>query len=90
MYSAINDCCQELQERLQDTTPRETLLKQCAQKKLMNLYNKENSEFDELLHKLEVYVDYDSPKEVKSCVVKLLRLLSKNRKILFRTIKELC
>ena len=90
MYSAINDCCQELRERLQDTTPRETFLKQCAQKKLMNLYNKENSEFDELLHKLEVYVDYDSPKEVKSCVVKLLRLLSKNRKILFRTIKELC
>lgn len=90
MYSVINDCCQELQERLHDVTPRETLLKQCAQKKLMNLYNKENSEFDELLHKLEVYVDYDSPKEVKSCVVKLLRLLSKNRKILFRTIKELC
>lgn len=90
MNSILDTCCSTLEKRLQSDMSRETLLNKCAQEKLCLIYKKENEEFDTLIGKLESYIDYNSPKQVNDCVVRLLRLLSKNRNRLFNSLKELC
>lgn len=90
MESILNTCCDKLEKRLQSDASRETLLNNCAQEKLCLIYKRENDEFDSLIRKLESYIDYNSPKQVNDCVVRMLRLLSKNRKRLFNSLKELC
>jgi hypothetical protein len=90
MKSVLTKCCDTLEKRLYSNIPRETLLNNCAQERLYLIYKKENDEFDKLIGKLESYIDYNSPKQVNDCVVRMLRLLSKNRKRLFNSLKELC
>ena len=78
-----------MEERLNSNVSKEDFFQSCVQKKLNRIYEKENDDYDNLLHKLEVYVDYNDPQGVKQCVVKILKLLSKNRRTLFDTLKEL-
>lgn len=87
--SVITNCCDTLEKRLNSDVSRDDFFLSCVQKKLNRIYEKENDDYDNLLHKLEVYIDYDDPQGVKQCVVKILKLLSKNRKNLLNTLKEL-
>lgn len=89
MKPLILSCCDRLEAVINDKTDNEKFFDLCVQKKLTVIYEKENKDFDDLLNKLEVYVDYNDVEQVKKCVVKLLRLLSKNRKSLLKTLKGL-
>ena len=89
MKPLILMCCDRLEAAITDETDSEKFFDMCVQEKLTIIYEKENKDFDDLLNKLEVYVDYNNVEQVKKCVVKLLRLLSKNRKSLIKTLKGL-
>lgn len=89
MKPIIIASCDRLEKRINNPISKQDFFNSCVQKKLSFIYKRENDDFDSVLHKLEVYVDCDDFEQVKKCVVKLLRLLSKNRKTLLRTLKEL-
>lgn len=87
--SIILNCCETLENRLNSNMTKEDFFISCVKDKMNKIYNRENEDYDTLLRKLEVYIDYNDPQGVKQCVVKILKLLSKNRKVLLHTLKEL-
>lgn len=87
--SIILRCCETLESRLNSSMSKEDFFISCVREKMNKIYNKENEDYDMMLRKLEVYIDYNDPQGVKQCVVKILKLLSKNRKVLLHTLKEL-
>lgn len=89
MNSIILDSCNELEKRLNSKQSKKEFFDSCVQKKIEKIYNRENEEYDMLLHKLEVYIDYNEPKQVEKCVSKILSVLKRNRKSLFNILKEL-
>jgi hypothetical protein len=48
----ILKCCQDLENRLNNKRSLEQVFNDCARKRLIDLYNQENDEFDRLLNKL--------------------------------------
>lgn len=87
--SIILDCCNTLEKRLNSGISKDEFFISCVKDKMNKIYNKENEDYDSMLRKLEVCIDYNDPQGVKQCVVKILKLLSKNRKVLLHTLKEL-
>ena len=88
--SVIIDACNDILSVVSDDRTKEEILADCARDKMMHIFDEENKEFDSLLRKLEINLDYNEYNQVKICVTKLLKLLSKNRKQLFSNIERLC
>jgi hypothetical protein len=87
--SQIEKCCSELERRFHTGRTPDDLLMECARKRLMQVYSSENDEFDKLLNKLSVSIDYNSTTDVKKCVRRLLKLTSSNRKILINALRRI-
>jgi hypothetical protein len=85
----ILKCCQDLENRLNNKRSLEQVFNDCARKRLIDLYNQENDEFDRLLNKLDRSIDFNSYSDVKKCVTSLIRLLGKNRKNLNNSLRRL-
>lgn len=85
----LTKCCNDLEDRLNNGKTPEELLDQCARERLISIYESENKEFDTLLDKLSVSIDYNAATDVKRCVTKLLRLMNKNRTILTKALRRL-
>jgi hypothetical protein len=88
--SVILDACRDIMTVVNDKRTKQKVLEDCAKDKMVRIFDQENAEFDSLLNKLETSIDYNEYNQVKSCVTKLLRLLSKNRKQLIKNIGRLC
>ena len=88
--SVMFDACKEIMTVVNDKRTKQEVLEDCAKEKMVKIFDQENAEFDSLLNKLETSIDYNEYNQVKSCVTKLLRLLSKNRKQLIKNIGRLC
>lgn len=88
--SVIFDACKDIMTVVNDKRTNQEVLEDCAKEKMVKIFDQENAEFDSLLNKLETSIDYNEYNQVKSCVTKLLRLLSKNRKQLIKNIGRLC
>lgn len=88
--SVIFDACKDIMTVVNDKRTKQEVLEDCAKEKMVKIFDQENAEFDSLLNKLETSIDYNEYNQVKSCVTKLLRLLSKNRKQLIKNIGRLC
>lgn len=87
--SVVEETCKELLS-IYDGEDKNDMLKTLARKKLIKIYEQENTDFKVLLDKLEAAVDYNSIGDVKKCVTKLMRLLGMNRKTLMNSIERLC
>lgn len=81
--------CKRLLEEITSPVDRKEFFDICVWERMANLYERENEEYDELLGKLEMNIDYCQYNQVKVCVRKLLRLLSKNRRSLIQNIERL-
>ena len=90
LNSEILDACKDILSVVNDKRTKDQVLESCAREKMIKVFEEENYEFDSLLNKLEVSIDYNEYNQVKLCVTKLLRLLSKNRKQLIKNIGRLC
>lgn len=88
--SVILDACKDIMTVVNDKRTKQKVLEDCTKDKMVKIFDQENAEFDSLLNKLETSIDYNEYNQVKSCVTKLLRLLSKNRKQLIKNIGRLC
>lgn len=88
--SVILDACKDIMTVVNDKRTKQEVLEDCAKEKMVKIFDQENAEFDFLLNKLETSINYNEYNQVKSCVTKLLRLLSKNRKQLIKNIGRLC
>ena len=88
--SVILDACKDIMTVVNDKRTKQEVLEDCAKEKMVKIFDQENAEFDSLLNKLETSINYNEYNQVKSCVTKLLRLLSKNRKQLIKNIGRLC
>ncbi len=88
--SVIFDACKDIMTVVNDKRTKQEVLEDCAKEKMVKIFDQENAEFDSLLNKLETSINYNEYNQVKSCVTKLLRLLSKNRKQLIKNIGRLC
>ena len=88
--SIISDACADIMSVVNDNRTKQEVLEDCAKEKMVKIFDQENAEFDSLLNKLEISIDYNEYNQVKLCVTKLLRLLSKNRKQLIKNIGRLC
>ena len=88
--NTIIDACNDIMSVVNDNRTKQEVLEDCAKEKMIKIFDQENAEFDSLLNKLEISIDYNEYNQVKSCVTKLLRLLSKNRKQLIKNIGRLC
>ena len=88
--NTIIDACNDIMSVVNDNRTKQEVLEYCAKEKMIKIFDQENAEFDSLLNKLEISIDYNEYNQVKSCVTKLLRLLSKNRKQLIKNIGRLC
>ena len=86
----IKEVCSEIFNICSNNVNKEDMLRECARQKLFKIYNNENDEFESLLHKLELSVDYNDYTGVKKCATKLLKLLSMNRKTLMISLERLC
>ena len=90
LNSEILDACKDILSVVNDKRTKDQVLESCAREEMIKVFEEENYEFDSLLNKLEVSIDYNEYNQVKLCVTKLLRLLSKNRKQLIKNIGRLC
>ena len=88
--SVILDACKDIMTVVNDKRTKQEVLEDCAKEKMVKIFDQENAEFDSLLNKLETSINYNEYNQVKFCVTKLLRLLSKNRKQLIKNIGRLC
>ena len=61
----------------------------CVQNRLMDVYSKQEKEFDDSLTKLEACVDYSDAKRMKLYTNKLIRFASKERSRLINCVKQL-
>lgn len=89
MNSDILIVCEELNTLVNDNRPKSDILDNCAKIKMIRVFEDESKEFDNLLKKLEINIDYNNYSQVKVCVTKLLKLLSNNRKHLLKNIGRL-
>ena len=86
----IKEVCSEIFRLYSTDISKDDILKNCARKKLIKIYDSENYEFECLINKLETSVDYNDYTGVKKCVTKLLKLLNMNRKTLILSLERLC
>ena len=85
----IEDACRDILDIVNDRRTDTQVFNDVARDRLFTIYNKEDKEFNDLLDRLEVSVDYNEISQVKKCVTKILSLLSKNRKILVKTLRRI-
>ena len=85
----IQECYNDMNTIFNNDETSHQLFNRCARAKLEKVYEQETDTFDKLLEDLEMNIDYNSVSQVKVCVSKILRLLSYNRKVLFRTLRRL-
>lgn len=90
MNSVIEKSCHKLLSTYDKQESKDEILKRCARKKLVTIYNNENKEFTDLVNKLESSVNYNDYTSVKRCVTKLMKLLGHNRKFLMQCLERLC
>ena len=90
MENVIKKSCEDLLSIYTKRETKDDILKKCARKKLINIYNKENNEFTELVNKLEASINYNDYTSVKKCVTRLMKLLGHNRKFLMECLERLC
>lgn len=88
MSSTISKVCDDIEDRIKLNRDPEALLRQCAKERLVTVYNQENTEFDNLLKRLDRSIDYSAYSDVKKCVTRLLRLMQSNRKTLVKTLRK--
>lgn len=86
----ILQSCLTLVTEITNPMDREEFFNRCVWDRMATIYEKENQEYDELINKLEVNIDYHQYNQVKVCVRKLLKLLSRNRKSLISSMERLC
>ena len=82
------ECCNALEERLNNTRSKDELFEQCARERLVRIYEDENKTFNEMLLKLDTCINYSDFSGVKRCVTKLLKLMNSNRKSLTKALRE--
>lgn len=69
--------------------PKDKFLEQCVVERNMNIYNKQNEDFDASLAKLDAMIDYYDENQVKKYCNKLLALSASSRKALINTLGRL-
>lgn len=89
MRDIIITSCNHILSNLNDKTSKDVFFNNCVQEKLTKMYSVADSEYDTILHKLEIGIDYNDYTQVKKCVVKIMRLMTKNRKALLDTLERL-
>lgn len=88
MDSPLMKCCRELLTDVVGGCDKETLMTNCIREKLSTIYARENAEFDEMLDKLDRYIDYNSETQVRKCINRITKLLSRHRKQLFKVLRK--
>ena len=88
MSTILKDCCDDLMNTVVNGKSKEELMEQCVREKLMQIYERENAEFDEMIDKLERFIDYNSVSQVKYCIKRIKKLLSSNRKQLYKVLRR--
>jgi hypothetical protein len=89
MNSNIQDVCNELDEFVNSDINREDLFSMCVQNRLMDVYNRQEKEFDDSLTKLEACVDYNDIKRMKIYTSRLARFAGRERSRLIECVKKL-
>lgn len=85
----ILESCMELFNNITDNMDRKEFFDRCVWDRMSSIYEKEDNEYDELISKLEMNIDYHQYNQVKVCIRKLMRIISRNRKHLIATIERL-
>lgn len=85
----ILKCCKDVEDRFNNKRSLEKVFNDCVRRRLIDLYNKENEEFDNLLNALDKSIDFNSYSDVKKCVTGLIRLIGKSRKNLNSSLRRL-
>jgi hypothetical protein len=85
----ILESCTRLFSEITDNVDRKEFFDRCVWDRMSTIYEKEDSEYDDLIGKLEVNIDYHQYNQVKVCIRKLMRIISRNRKHLITTIERL-
>ena len=89
MKNNILEVCGELDEFVHSNVNKEDLFSMCIQNKLMDVYSRQEKEFDDSLMKLEACVDYGDTKRMKVYTNKLCNFARKERSRLINCIKQL-
>ena len=79
----------KLFNNITDNMDRKEFFDRCVWDRMSSIYEKEDNEYDELISKLEMNIDYHQYNQVKVCTRKLMRIISRNRKHLIATIERL-
>ena len=85
----ILESCKQLLNEISDSTDRKEFFDKCVWDRMSTIYEKEDTEYDDLIGKLEMNIDYHQYNQVKVCIRKLMKIISKNRKHLIATIERL-
>jgi hypothetical protein len=56
----LKDCCDDLMNTVVNGQSKEELMEQCVREKLMQIYERENAEFDEMIDSLFVVITLSS------------------------------
>ena len=85
----ILDVCKDLDRFVNSNTNRNDLFSMCVQNRLMEIYSRQEEEFDASLAKLEACVDYNDIKRMKIYTSKLVKFAGKERSRLIKCVKML-